>query len=415
MRIVLATIGSLGDLHPFIAIALALRARGAEPVLAVPQDHLAKCRAEGLEAVALTSSFAEIGAATGMDDAVVLEKVLTSGDFLVRSILLPTLENGVERLIDAARGASAIVGSSFTFAAPIAAEIVGLPFVAARLQPLARLAPDDPPLGPRPLLAMPPVGRAGLAWNRALIGGGRWLVRQRYGAAINRVRTAKGLAPTSAAPMIDPVGQVALTLDLFSPHFAASPDAVGFPWFDRDEVPRAPDPELEDFLNDSDAPVVVSLGSFVPHAAGAAYARIADTLGAAGHKALLLTGPAMVAAAPGRLVREYLPHSAVFPRPSAILHHGGIGTTGQALAAGRPQLVMPFMGDQFDQAARITRLRVGERLDRKRIERDLPAALGRVLAATTCRRAAALGDRIRGEDGAGKAADAILALARPAA
>ncbi len=410
MRIVLATIGSLGDLHPFIAVALALRARGAEPVLAVPEDHLAKCRAEGFEAVALTPSFAEIGAATGLDEATVLERVLTSGDFLVRRILLPTLAASVEQLIKTGHDATAIVGSTFTFAAPIAAEALGLPFVAARLQPFARFAPDDPPAGPRPLLVPPPVGRAGLAWNRTLMGGGRWLVRQRYGSAVNRARVAQGLPPTDAAPLIDPVGRTALSLDLFSPSYAASPQATGFPWFDRGETPTAPDPGLDAFLEDGPEPVVVSLGSFVPHAAGAAYPLIAETLRAAGHRALLLTGPATVADAPGRLVRAYLPHSTVFPRASVIVHHGGIGTTGQALAAGRPQLVLPFMGDQFDQAARIARLGVGERLTRQRIARDMPAALTRVLGSSVIGRAVALGDTVRREDGAGNAADAILAL-----
>jgi len=159
-------------------------------------------------------------------------------------------------------------------------------------------------------------------------------------------------------------------------------------------------------------PVVVSLGSFVPHAAGVAYPLIAETLAAAGHRALLLTGGAAVAGAPGRLARAYLPHSAVFPRAGVVLHHGGIGTTGQALAGGRPQLVLPFMGDQFDQAVRVARLGVGERLTRGRIARDLPAALARVLAPAVRDRAEALGGAIRREDGVGKAADAVPALVR---
>nr|WP_314445800.1 glycosyltransferase [uncultured Sphingomonas sp.] len=411
MRVLLATIGSLGDLHPFLALALALRERGVEPVLAVPADHLTKCMAQGVEAVALTPTFAEIGGATGLDEATVLQRVLASGDFLVSSILLPTLEQGVERLVEAGRGASAVVGSSFTFAAPIAAEVLGVPFVAARLQPFARFAADDPPIGPLPLFAPPSSGRAGAAWNRTLLRGGKWFARRRYGSAINRVRAAHALPPTSAAPMMEPVGRAAMTLDLFSPSYAPSPDAVGFPWFDRDEAPRGPDHELEAFLESGPAPVVVSLGSFVPHAAGDVYPRIADALARAGHRALLLTGSASVAEAPGRIVRDYLPHSAVFSRASVILHHGGIGTTGQALASGRPQLVLPFMGDQFDQAARITRLGVGQRLARRRLEQELPAALERVQRPAIRAAAARLGATISREDGAGKAADAIIAAA----
>jgi UDP:flavonoid glycosyltransferase YjiC (YdhE family) len=57
-------------------------------------------------------------------------------------------------------------------------------------------------------------------------------------------------------------------------------------------------------------------------------------------------------------IARYIPHSKVFPQASIIVHHGGIGTTGQALLAGKPQIVVPHFADQFDNARRLERLGV---------------------------------------------------------
>lgn len=414
MRIILATIGSLGDLHPFIAIGLALRDRGASPVLAVPRDHVARCESEGLEATAIAPGFAEIGASMGIDEESVLARGVADSDFMIRRVLLASLSGGVERLVEAGREADAVVGSTFTLAAPIAAEVLKLPFVAALLQPFARFDPADPPASRVPLLVPPPVGRAGLAWNRMMIGLARSVARRRYGPAIGDVRSRWSLPPFNAAPMMEPGGRTALRLGLWSPAYA--PDATlrltGFPRYDHSSSETAHDDELKAFLDDGSPPVVVSLGSVISHAAGDVYGRLAKALAGAGHRALLLTGPARVQASPGQLVRPYLPHSAVFPRAAAILHHGGIGTAGQALAAGKPQLVLPFMGDQFDQAARVQALGIGRRLSLRRRASDLPRQLDRVLRPEVRARAAALGDIVSAEDGAGTAADAILRLVR---
>jgi len=65
-------------------------------------------------------------------------------------------------------------------------------------------------------------------------------------------------------------------------------------------------------------------------------------------------------------VTDYAPHSELFPRAGAIIHHGGVGSTGRALMSGKPQLITPFHGDQFDNARRVRRLGVGEILPIKK-------------------------------------------------
>jgi UDP:flavonoid glycosyltransferase YjiC (YdhE family) len=114
----------------------------------------------------------------------------------------------------------------------------------------------------------------------------------------------------------------------------------------------------------------------------------------------------------GVMAVTYAPHSEVFPRAAAIVHHGGAGTTAQAMRAGRPMLAVPFAHDQFDNAARVRRLGIGEVLRRGRYNgRRAASRLERLLRRPSYAEAAAtVGERVRNEDGAGAAADAIEKL-----
>ncbi|HEX8387781.1 MAG TPA: glycosyltransferase, partial [Sphingomonas sp.] len=279
-RIVLATIGSYGDLHPFIAIGLALRARGAEVALAVPEDHLPKVRAAGLDGAAILPVYEELGRTIGLAPEEIIRRTVADNDFLIRRVLLPPLADGVERLVDMARNADAIVGSAVALAAPIAAERLRLPFVRVLLQPMLWFSADDPPmLPPFRLLRRPPVGRAGRAWNRALLTLFRAELRRRFGGAVDRVRRANGLAPARAAPMVEAGPWTARTIGTYSPVLGGGPsDALtGFPWFDADEDGTAAlDPELAAFLDAGPAPLVVSLGSFLPYSDTDLYRRAVE-------------------------------------------------------------------------------------------------------------------------------------------
>jgi UDP:flavonoid glycosyltransferase YjiC (YdhE family) len=106
---------------------------------------------------------------------------------------------------------------------------------------------------------------------------------------------------------------------------------------------------------------------------------------------------------------SYAPYSQLFSRACAIVHQGGIGTTAQALRAGRPTLVMPYSIDQPDNAARVERLGTSRTISRKqyaaeRVARQLDELLGNPNYAA---RAAEIGDIIRAEDGVKVGCDAI--------
>lgn len=108
-------------------------------------------------------------------------------------------------------------------------------------------------------------------------------------------------------------------------------------------------------------------------------------------------------------VSGYGPYSLLFPRALVNVHHGGIGTTAQALRAGRPQLIAPYL-DQPDNAARVERLGVGRSIALERYRgNELESQLRTLMSEARYEsRARAIGERVRQEDGAGAAAALIV-------
>ncbi|MBA3837027.1 MAG: glycosyltransferase, partial [Zymomonas sp.] len=121
-KVVLTTIGTRGDLHPFIAIALALKARGFHPVMAVGHDHLDECRAAGLDAEAVLPAFDDIRARMGLNEAEAVRQIMDDQWQMLDQVLLPSLESSTRALCEVAEGACAIVASIFALAAPIVCE-----------------------------------------------------------------------------------------------------------------------------------------------------------------------------------------------------------------------------------------------------------------------------------------------------
>jgi len=418
-KIVLASIGSLGDLHPFIAIGLALKKRGLRAVLAVPEDHLAKVRAAGLEAQPVLPSFATVTAKLGMSEEEVVHRVMRDQRFLLERFLLKWVRPSTLALDEIAVDASAIVGSLFMFAAPIVAQKRGIPLIAAMLQPMTMFSAYEPPCtSDFRFFRHAPVGMAGAAWNRVCYGLAGTMLRARYASQIDEVRVEHGLRPRRAPVLLDQGGEPALTLCCWSSLLGplqrdAPPGArvVGFPVFDSDGGDVQPlDPEIDRFLSAGKPPLVFTLGSLAIAAPGSFFGEAMEAVRRMGERAVLLAGDAPVSGQfPDVLVRRYLPHSLLFPHASAIIHHGGIGTTAQALIAGKPQLVVPHMGDQYDNAARLVRLGVARILSTDAFSADAAVScLARLTkdqtyAATASRAATALA----GDDGAATAAEAI--------
>ncbi len=211
-----------------------------------------------------------------------------------------------------------------------------------------------------------------------------------------------------------------LSLALFSKWLADRPPdwppqtvVTGFPFYDRGEA--AP-PELDPFLAAGPPPVVFTLGSSAVRAAGNFFHESLAAAQRLGVRAVLVAGSDPQGLPPrlpeNVLAIPYAPHAEVMPRGAVTVHQGGIGTTAQALRAGKPELIVPFGHDQFDNANRVKRLGAGEILTRQRYTAvNVERALRRLLTERSYAEAAArLGERVRAERGSEAAADAIERL-----
>jgi rhamnosyltransferase subunit B len=376
-RIILVTIGSLGDLHPFIAVALALKSLGHNPIMAVPAYHVEKCHTAGLEVHAVFPSYDTLAQEIGDNAETITRNVMKSPDYLVRQIMLRSLKDSAAKIDALAVGADLIITSMFALAGPMIAQKRNIPIVPLLLQPLAILSASSPSIMPDlPLFVRGSPRVVGQAWNRLVITLMRKEMLRRFGKPMNVVRQSYGLGPAKAAPMFELEGSIPLQIATYDPLFAPLPsDAphnillTGFPSFDSstgeaDNLPL----HLEQFLDNGPPPIVFTLGSFAVNAPGDFYSDSLAAARALEYRSVLLIGadgtpPKNLG--PDVCVVDYAPHSKLFPRASCVVHHGGIGTTGQALMAGKPQLIVPFMGDQPDNASRIVALGVGLHLPAK--------------------------------------------------
>ena len=368
-KLVLTTIGTLGDLHPFIALGLALKQRGFRPILAVAEDQVAKSRAAGLEAAAILPSFDAIRRGMGLSEEHAVLRLMSNQRLFLEHVLLPALSSSAQALDEIAADAKAIIATPFVFAAPIIAEKRRIPLITAVLQPMALLSSYDPPSTPDFWMAkQAPVGRIGAGWNTAVYATMRRILKHLYSRQLDAVRSEHGLSPEGAANMLEPQRKSALILGCYSKLLGPLPaDAptqtkiVGFPFFDSHQGgEEALDPVLAEFLGSGPAPVVFTLGTFAVHGAGEFYEQAAATARSLDLRAIMLTGESDRVIVNGPIVRcGYVPHSLLFPHAALIVHHGGVGTTGQAMRAGKPQLIVAHMGDQSDHAHRIERLGLG--------------------------------------------------------
>lgn len=417
-RVILATGGSLGDLHPFIAMGQALQALGHEAVIATSSDYRAKIEAEGLEFREVGLGVARLEVDLGMDRQAITAAVMRSNAFLFEKIVLPNVQDATRAMIAASRDCDVIVGHSFALGARIAAECHGLPYVPVALQPMSVFSAYDPPALPAAPWLRPCTGGPALALNRLTIAASR-LATARWTRDLDRARRALGAGPSPGDLLFDALRHAPLALGLYSPLLGPrQPDApetfhvVGYAAYDSEDGQRASlAPEITAFLDAGPPPVVLTLGSAVVALPGNFYREGLRAARSLGLRAILLVGPdgdLSVADGPDVLALKYAPFSRLFPHAAAIVHQGGVGTTQQALRAGRPQVVVPHLGDQFDNARRVGRLGVGAPAARNRLT-DLAGVLAAVLRDCTAQ-AASLAASAAAEDGASAAAEAIVTL-----
>jgi rhamnosyltransferase subunit B len=414
-RVVLACWGSYGDLFPSLGLAVRLKAAGHEAVLATCPYYRDLVEAEG---VAFRPMRPDIDPA----DTRLIARLMDPSrgtEIIVRELLVPVVREQHADLVAAAEGADLLVSHPVTFAAPLAAGTLGIRWLSSVLAPASFFSVHDFPL-------LPPFQRlvrfvrlsaplASLFRGMAERATAAWMT------PVERFRRELGLA-AAGHPLFggqfSPLGTLALFSPLFGlpqPDWPPNATATGFVFYNgRSSMPE----DVERFLEAGEPPVVFTLGSAATGAPGRFYEESVAAAASLGRRALLLVGlraseRQALTLPPGMMATEFAPHQALFPRAAAIVHHGGVGTTGQALRSGRPMLVVPHAHDQPDNAFRAERLGVARTLDaRKYSARRAADALRRLLADPAyADRAGEVGRTIATEDGAGVAAAVIERIA----
>lgn len=415
-RIVLACWGSYGDLFPYLGIATRLRALGHAPVLATCGYYRDLVEGEGFE-------FRSLRPDVDPDASGLIRRIMDpkgGSEVVIREIVVPGVRDAYADMQDAARGADLVVSHPVTFAAPLLAEKMGLPWISTVLAPLSFFSNTDFPLLPN-----------APGFTRVLRGLGPWAARLlmrparsitgRWTAPVRAFRAELGLPP-AGDPLYEGQFSPSGTLALFSrvlaapqPDWPARTHVTGFPFFNR-AIPMPQ--ELAGFLDAGEPPVAFTLGTSAVGAAGGFYEESVKAMAALGRRAVLLVGrnPENRPRDPlpaGVIAIEAAPHDQLFPRSSAVVHQGGIGTTGQALRAGRPTLVVPHAHDQPDNAFRAARtggarVLYPQHYRAARVATELRALLD---DARYAERATATARIVAGENGADAAATTIARVA----
>lgn len=410
-RIVLTTFGSFGDIHPYMAVGLELQARGHKAIVATSPSYQEKIEATGLGFHAIRPDIAP----PEEDPETILKAmdVMRGGEFIIKEMFSPFVRESYEDLREATRDADLLVTHMLTFAGPILAEKSGIPWISTILAPISFFSiyePFAPPQAPgvsKLLRISPLLGRIYVNIGKRITD--RWV------GPIYKLRSELGL-PKGKHPVFEGQHSPSLVLALFSkvlgaPQHDWPPQTVitGFPFYDRKDESDI-SPELEKFLDDGAPPVVFTLGSTAIFVAEDFYRESIAAARLLKRRAVLLIGDARnmpKEALPDSIAAfDYAPYGQILPRAAAVVHQGGVGTTGQTLRAGVPALIIPFNHDQPDNALRIARLGVGRTISRNRYTAANAAReLDKLLTDKSyTEKAAAIGRVVQSEDGARTAA-----------
>jgi UDP:flavonoid glycosyltransferase YjiC (YdhE family) len=349
-RIVLAPVGSRGDVQPMLALALGLRARGHDVRFGAPANFEAWIRAHGIPFVALAPDM-EVDLRRHGDR-------VQSARHQIRILRSEIVPQQFAALPDLCAGADLIVGAGLQAAGPSVAEALGVPYAFVAYAPVVLASAHHPP-------PMVRYQRLPKAVNRACWRGFDTLLRLVLAGPISRGRRLLGLpalrnvaAYLTASPIVI-AAETALTgLAPDLPPTAHLVPALRLP--DQGDLPE----EVRAFLDAGAPPVLLGFGSMVTHRMRTVieiFARAADEVGI---RLLIQPGWTGVSAPDVRVGAHCaligaVPHHALLPRVRAVVHHGGAGTTTSVARAGRPQLVVPHLLDQFYWAERVRALGLG--------------------------------------------------------
>lgn len=414
MRVLVTTFGSQGDIRPLVALGAGLRAAGHEVVFPSDRTFQSLIERHGLRFIALDGDLRAAMAAAEQD----VFRRGTSPFALMRALGGYARELAVpwaRQLQEAAQGADVVFAAGLGFYPGLnLAEAVGALPIGVALAPVAPTRAFPPPLIPPRRLP----GFANLALHTAMLG----LVWASLRKSVNQARReVHGLPPMTLAGVARAMKREGWPmLHAYSPALVPPPSDwpdtlhVTGAWHLEEAASWQPSAALARFLSEGPPPVYVGFGSMGGYDPVETTRLVLRALG--GRRAVLAAGWGGLSEAlelpPEIHALDEAPHDWLMPRMAAAVHHGGAGTTHAVARAGIPSIVVPFLGDQPFWAWRLELLGAAPRpIPRRRLTAEsLAAALAAVEEPAMRARAAALGERLRAEQGV-KSAIAVIEAA----
>jgi sterol 3beta-glucosyltransferase len=406
-KILIMTIGSRGDIQPFIALGKGLQAAGYEVALQTAEAYKPFVEENGLTYAYMNNDFMLLAESKEGQAA-----VEGGGKLSLMKKVMPMLRRMLEDEWQAARNfqPDAIIHHPKSLGGYHIAEKLNVPLFLSLALPL--YTPTS--AYPVPILSGVRLGSSFNRFSYKLIG---WASAP-YMGVINEFRV-KTLGLTKrgrfASELVKPNGEPVPVLYAYSPHVLPVPEdypshvhVTGYWFLDRKENWQPPT-ELVQFLKAGAPPVYVGFGSMSGAKAQERAKIVIEALAKSGQRGLLASGwgGLKVSDLPANVfMLEQAPHDWLFQRVSAVVHHGGAGTTAAGLRAGKPTIIVPFIADQPFWGKVIYELGVGPQPipQGKLTLEGLTTAIQRVVTDTEMRRhAEAVGEKIRAEDGVGNA------------
>ncbi len=414
MKLGITAIGSRGDVQPYVALGQGLSRAGHDVRIIVDTSFAKLVREAGLEIAPVA---ADPGPALGDDLAAIGENPLRLIGWFKRH-LKPLVLRYTAELRDASQGLDGLLFSVLNLPAAHVAEALRIGSLAAYLQPVSATGAFGSPLMPHlpPWLPFrPALHRVGYRVTGRIF---FWMMR---GILDQCRRDVLALPPLPPGYFRSLEASRLPILYGYSAHVLPKPadwgdwlHVTGY-WFLEPDGAWEPPAELRDFLNAGPPPVYVGFGSMGVSGTGDSTDLMVDALRLAGSRGIVLGagGHASRRLSDTVLAIDGAPHDRLFPLCSAVVHHGGAGTTAAGMRAGLPAVTVPYFADQFFWGWRQFELGAGPRPLRRR--RLTARSLADAIRAVTCdegvRSAArALGERIRSEDGVGAAVELVARL-----
>ncbi len=407
MRISMLTIGSTGDVRPYTLLGRELNRRGHDVTVAAFEPFRDMVEGAGLHFFPLSGDVMNV-MNNLMKPGVNGTRFLNQVEKSLKNIL-PTL---LDDLMRAGEGADAICCTFFGSMYYSVAEKYKIPCIQTQYFPM------DPnsttPISSAPGLHM------NKGWNLASYKLGYFLISLLEKRYLTDWRKVNGLSvrKVSTQPDYELQGNMIPVIYAVSPMVMPRPrdwgehiHMSGF-WWNEDPCTFEPDDKLKEFLSKGDKPIYIGFGSMVSGNMSKTFNTVIRAVKAANLRAIISlgwSGEKMHIKNDDRIfVADYVPHDWLFPRVSAVVHHGGAGTTASGLRAGKPTLVIPFGGDQPFWGSRVQALGCGPKPVRREdlTVTKLTKALLDLTGHASYRVAAEeLGECLRMEHGTQRAAD----------